>query len=226
MAGSNTVFSESDKESELYNWTVKRHHGITVEEVKQIHGRIAGEYEGFYVKTGWKGHIHGAKLLDDVLSKLKFNKDCKILDVGAGTGLVGEEMHKFGYSNITGIDLSEKMLEEASKKGIYKELNPVDMYKDDLSNYSNNFDTVISIGTFTAGQLRPEIMQKVAKFVRTGGVVCFSIRDITWEDTELGFAKQVEEMEKTGVWTVLEKRCLAYHSELGENAYYIACKVN
>ena len=213
------------KESELYDWTVGTHYGIKVEEVKQMYNKTASEYEQFYTKTGWTAYLHSAKLLDKVLSKLNFEKDCKILDVGAGTGLVGNELHKLGYSNLTGIDLSEEMLAEASKKGIYKDLVEVDMYNVDISIYSQKFDAVISIGTFTAGQLKPEIIPKVSRFVRSGGVVCISFRDITWENPESGFSKQVEEMEKTGVWNLVEKGKFPYHSELGENCYCFVFKV-
>ena len=34
------------------------------------------------------------------------NKDCKILDVGCGTGLVGAELAKAGFTNYDGVDVS------------------------------------------------------------------------------------------------------------------------
>jgi len=39
--------------------------------------------------------------------------DVEILDFGCGTGLVGQCLNEMGYSNISGIDASEKMLELA-----------------------------------------------------------------------------------------------------------------
>lgn len=47
-------------------------------------------------------------------------RNVTILDVAAGTGLVGEELVKAGFSvsNITALDLNIDMLEVARKKGI------------------------------------------------------------------------------------------------------------
>ena len=38
-----------------------------------------------------------------ILKKYAFNKNYKILDAGCGTGLVGIELKKYGYSNIEGL---------------------------------------------------------------------------------------------------------------------------
>ena len=39
------------------------------------------------------------------------SREAKILDAGAGTGLVGEVLAKIGYQNLVAMDLSEGMLE-------------------------------------------------------------------------------------------------------------------
>jgi len=46
-----------------------------------------------------------------VLKKYALNKNSKILDAGCGTGLVGIELKKYGYSNIEGVDFSQSMLD-------------------------------------------------------------------------------------------------------------------
>merc|ERR1712025_944707 len=47
-----------------------------------------------------------------------------ILDVAAGTGLVGEELKKAGFKvdNVTALDFSPEMLEVSRKKGVYGKL--------------------------------------------------------------------------------------------------------
>ncbi len=44
-----------------------------------------------------------------------------VVDLGCGTGLVGEA-YKTASTELIGVDISEKMLEKAGRKGIYKEL--------------------------------------------------------------------------------------------------------
>jgi len=49
-------------------------------------------------------------------------KEARILDAGAGTGLVGQCLYHGGYRNLVAIDLSEGMLEKARDKKVYGEL--------------------------------------------------------------------------------------------------------
>ncbi len=43
-------------------------------------------------------------------------KTGKILDAGAGTGLVGQELYRLGYHDIEGMDMSPAMLDQAAVK--------------------------------------------------------------------------------------------------------------
>ena len=225
MAQKKEILSKEDKNSVLYSWTVDTHYGITVEEVKEINNVSASLYDDFYKKTGWEASVHGAYMLDKFLTELAIGKMCNIIDVGVGTGLVGVQLCKLGYKNLVGVDLAEQMLEEASKKGVYQQLHQLDMYSGDMSPYTQQYDAAISIGTFTAGQLKPEIMEKLATFVRPGGLVCLSVRDITWEKQESGFARQVDELEERKVWKLLDKKVISYHKELGENCYLLVLQI-
>ena len=57
------------------------------------------------------------------------NTDTPILDVGAGTGLVGEFLYRTGNKKIIGIDISSRMLEQAKLKGCYSSLIEADVTK-------------------------------------------------------------------------------------------------
>ena len=49
-------------------------------------------------------------------------RDVKVLDLGAGTGLVGEALHNKGFRNIDALEASAGMLKVAGEKGIYDKL--------------------------------------------------------------------------------------------------------
>ena len=53
---------------------------------------------------------------------MHLNKNFKILDAGCGTGLVGIELKKYGYSNIEGVDFSQSMLDLVPQGAFIKKL--------------------------------------------------------------------------------------------------------
>ena len=65
-----------------------------------------------------------------------------ILDLGCGTGLCGERFKQFARS-LTGVDLSEKMLELAQLKNIYTEIHRADFFIF-LSQNKKNYDLIIA----------------------------------------------------------------------------------
>jgi len=72
-----------------------------------------------------------------ILKKYVFNKNSKILDAGCGTGLVGIELKKYGYSNIEGVDFSQNML-DLVPQSIYKKIEKINLNK--YSEIFNNDD--------------------------------------------------------------------------------------
>ncbi|XP_052706315.1 methyltransferase-like protein 27 isoform X2 [Crassostrea angulata] len=66
----------------------------------------------------YNGPAYAAEAID---RSFPSNKDkVLILDVAAGTGLVGEELLKRGFKELHALDPSESMLIKAKKKNVYK----------------------------------------------------------------------------------------------------------
>jgi len=105
------------------------------------------------------------KRMDDIqynvlkkIKELKINLKGNILDLGCGTGLAAEVLKEKG-SVWTGIDVSEKMLEIARKKGLYKELSEADALEFleqsklmfnfvlclDIFEYTKNFENILKL---------------------------------------------------------------------------------
>ena len=72
-------------------------------------------------------------------------KDARVLDAGAGTGLVGQLLIEQGYSNLAAMDMSPGMLEEARNKNVYREFHQMVM-GEPLGYATDSFDAVVSIG--------------------------------------------------------------------------------
>ena len=103
----------------------------------------------------FKGFNPIVKTLDDaVQAELKdFPKDkIKIMDAGAGTGLVGIELQKFGFSTIDALDISPGMLEEAKKKNVYKKFICAALSDQRIPEIkTGEYDVLICVGVFVCG---------------------------------------------------------------------------
>ena len=108
-----------------------------------------------------------------------FNKharktDTPILDVGAGTGLVGECLSKTGYKKIIGIDISPEMLEQAKSKECYSSLMEADVTRK-IPLKSNSIGAIVSAGTFTHGHVGADAFDELLRITKPGGLFVLSI---------------------------------------------------
>ena len=135
-----------------------------------------------------------------VLKKYALNKNFKILDAGCGTGLVGIELKKYGYSNIEGIDFSQNML-DLVPQGIYKKIEKVDLNKL-LKFQDNTYDVVMCVGTFTYGHVKHQALDELIRITKNKGMVCFTINEGIYE--EYGFDNKIKELSDNKSWKVKE----------------------
>ena len=66
-----------------------------------------GEYNKDMVVWNYEAPKNTAFLFN----KHAMDKKINIIDAGCGTGLVGKELKKYGFNNLTGVDFSQDMLD-------------------------------------------------------------------------------------------------------------------
>ena len=114
------------------------------------------------------------KKISNFFNKYSKNTDTPILDVGAGTGLVGESLNTNNKKEIIGIDISPEMLNEAKIKGCYSSLIEADITKT-IPLKDNSIGAVVSAGTFTHGHVGPESFDELLRITKPGGLFVLSI---------------------------------------------------
>lgn len=129
------------------------------------------------------------------------SKEARILDAGAGTGLMGELLVKLGYSNLTAMDLSKGMLEEARKKNIYKELHQMVM-GEALDYAMDYFDAVVCVGTFTKAHAPASSFDELVRITKPSGYIIFTLS--TEEYGRSGFKEKLTTLESEGKWKFVE----------------------
>ena len=96
-------------------------------------------------------------------------KDVKILDAGAGTGMVAKLLVERDYTNIDALDISQKMLDIAEKKGIYKRLICAALSEKRINEIETaEYDVVICAGLLAYGQVKPEAIPETLRFIKPG----------------------------------------------------------
>ena len=147
------------------------------------------------------------------------NKELKIIDVGCGTGLVGRELERAGFSNFDGIDISKEMIDIAKQRG-YSNLF-LGSLNDRLPFADNDYDAALCVGVFTHGHVDSEGLNELSRIVKPGGILCFTINEGVYKS--YGFNSKIESFESKHVWKVIELHKKDYM--IKENVKGIYCIV-
>ena len=126
---------------------------------------------------------------------LRYSKsqDFPILDVGAGTGLVGQNLRKYTNIGIDAIDISKEMLEQAKLKQCYQKIITADLNKE-LNISDDTYGTILSAGTFTHGHLGPDVFDELIRIAKPGGLFIITIHEEVF--AKEGFEKKIINLGK------------------------------
>jgi len=153
-----------------------------------------------YNKDMVEWNYTGPKETVEVFKKYSENKNILIFDAGCGTGLVGQELKKFGFNNFHGADLSQKLLDTVPKN-LYQKLIKVDLNKP-ISILNDFYGAVMCVGTFTFGHVKPQALDEFVRITKKGGLICFTINEGIYK--EYGFDSKIDSLKKKRKWEELE----------------------
>ena len=125
-----------------------------------------------------------------------------ILDVGAGTGALAQALLQKGKFCIEATDISEEMLKIADSKKIYKRSFLSDLTKE-IPVENDNYDGVVSSGTFTHGHVGPNGIAELVRVTKPGGLITISVNEKHW--VALDFESEVKKLSCRAKKYVLKK---------------------
>ena len=160
-------------------------------ENRLLYAEWAETYDHDFAKN--MGYALPIRVADAFAENLKAFQKGRILDVGAGTGLVGQRLNFHGYSNIDGLDISLEMLEVAKSKGCYEHMTVGDLYSR-LQIQDNIYSYIISAGTFTHGHVGPSALDELLRIAKPGALFCISINSAHF--VSAGFEKKFQELDE------------------------------
>ena len=110
--------------------------------------------------------------------------DGPVLDIGAGTGLVGAALAEQGDWQIDGLDISAEMLHVAMEKGHYRAVHVADLTQR-IDVPLGTYGGLVSAGTFTHGHVGPDALDQLLLLARRDALFVLGINAAVYD--VLGF---------------------------------------
>lgn len=204
---------------------------MSLEECKKMYSDWGAEYEKDMPGRQYYAYEGAAK----GFLELNLPKDIKILDCGAGTGLLGAQLvERGGYTNIDALDGCEQMLEVAKKRNIYKKIFVTYVTPDkELPIAEGSYDVLVMVGVFCPGHFPMQIdtFKQLLRIVKKGGIMAWGManpdryadRDETYANQ--GFQKILQKLAEDGIIQVIEGHPKEYSNYFkGENGFFYAVR--
>lgn len=200
------------------------------------------DYDQIYLIPGLYEHLFYEKLdccspevIADLLSK-QMNasdaamSDLKILDLGAGNGMVGEALLQAGADSVIGVDIIREaaLATKRDRPGLYE-----DYLVDDLTSPSPEtrarlerepFTCLTSVSALGFGDIPPLAFCEAFNAVSTPGWVAFNIKeDFLTRRDDTGFCGLIHRLLDEGILEMRDRR--RYQHRLGvkgQPLYYVA----
>ena len=147
-----------------------------------------------------KSNIEGAsKFYNFTAALLPMEKDKSILDLGCGTGLELEELFQMNpYAKVTGIDLTEAMLETLKAKFPDKDITTICGSYFDVNFGEEVFDAAVSVESlhhFTKEQKLP-LYKKLNKALKPSGYFILTDYFAESEEEEIFYGQELLRIRK------------------------------
>jgi predicted TPR repeat methyltransferase len=152
-----------------------------------------------------------------------------VLDIGAGNGMVGEELDKRGIRSVVGIDIIDEAADaaERDRPGVYDDYHVADLT--DLPKglerelEERRFGSMTTAAALGFGDIPPLAFAMACNLLDDDAWVAFTIKDAFLEEEESGFSTLVKQLIDSGRFEVLAERRYRHRMAVdGRELYYVA----
>lgn len=193
---------------------------------------IPGLYEQvFYDRLKCTSPKKVAQILSSAIDQARGTfTGLRVLDLGAGNGLMGEALKEFGVSRLVGVDIipEARMAVERDRPHLYDDYYVKDftaLTPDDYEEFESwQLDCLVTVAALGFGDIPTKAFMEAFNIIRPEGWVAFNIKETFLDDTDTsGFSRMIREL-------VFSRYLNLYHLERyrhrlsveGEPLYYYA----
>ena len=193
---------------------MQKHGNFSQDNIADHYNELSSHYEEIYLRAGWHDPLKCAELAKTCVGDAA--EAAVVLDMGCGTGLVGQYLKERGFNQIVGVDASAGMLEKAKVKGSYTELHELFLGLPDTfpENLHNRFDVITASGILAEGHLDNKVFDEMLMALKTGGYAVFATR--TMYLTQYNYVEKIKELVDTGKWSLVNEITFDRYDQLEE----------
>lgn len=193
--------------------------------------RIPHLYEYLMEKLQAKSHIVLSSLLIDKVTQAGGDvKDLIVLEVGAGSGMLGQALADLGVKSITGIDILPEAAQAAKREclGVYE-----NYYVEDLTNLSEKaldtlssrgFNCMVCASALSSNHIPPLALATAFNLIAPNGSIAFNVQKEGWEEKgEASFVARNPWVAETDIFEIAQKHDYQHRFHMdGRPLYYKA----
>ncbi|XP_046549470.1 2-methyl-6-phytyl-1,4-hydroquinone methyltransferase 1, chloroplastic-like [Haliotis rubra] len=149
----------------------------------------------------YNGPMIAGKAVADYFESNREKK--KILDIGAGTGFVAEQLKSHGFVHIDALEPSSRMLLRAQKKGLYEECYNEYLSQVPLAIPNDTYDCAVTSGGMGEGHIPCSGILELIRIVKPGGIICIVMREVFLREVDEykdRLEPLMDSLEKEGKW--------------------------
>ncbi|XP_078596429.1 methyltransferase-like protein 27 [Branchiostoma floridae x Branchiostoma japonicum] len=194
-----------------------------------VYSTWATKYEEDMTNMGYNGPRQIVALMHAALGGVTDPSSVRVLDVPAGTGMVGSELQKLGYTNADGLDAKPDMLKVAENKQVYQRLIeaklgtgqlPVDLEP-------NMYDAVLLVGAFSQNgtHLPCKCLEDLVQITKPGGLIIVGTGSETLQsDVGAALVATLQDLQERALLSIIDKTTRSGYFRDWEGTFFV-CRV-
>lgn len=165
--------------------------------------KVPGLYEQlFYDRLKCTSPVKVTSILEAAVKQSQDNfSELRVLDLGAGNGMMGEELKKNGVSRLVGIDIIDEAYHATvrDRPGVYDAYYVEDFTtldadkKEEIESWQ--CDCMVTVAALGFGDIPVRAFVEAFNIIKSEGWVAFNIKDSFFDTTDdSGFSKMIREL--------------------------------
>ena len=156
--------------------------------------------------------------------------DLRVLEVGAGNGMVGRELAESGVEHIVGVDIIPEAKKAAARDrpGVYDDYLVLDLTnippdtRRELE--AHRFNCLVTVAALGFGDIPPNAFAEAHNLIDDGGLIVFNIKEDFIADSDAsGFSRLISRGFESGALAKRAERRYQHRlSVAGEPLHYVA----